>query len=544
MKKTNRIFRFSIYCSVILLSILGLSDTVFAKTSYGNLIFNACKNIDPGKFNNANDVCNTCHDPVDFFGKKATDGKKQMDNNNFEFFCPPPVVALPQPVVISPVQPLPQPRNPGDNSNPMLSNIGNQLFQIGRQISVPIMVSDPNVEDKLTISVMGLPNDWDLIQDGNIGEIVGTAQVLGQFSVTVVVEDNSMARDSETFNITVVEAITPEGSVGIGSPVAFAPLTTVYDPERKKLGVSGQVFNQLDAAGIFSFDADVATTRGFGANQNVEFYSMMGGTGQMPFEVSPDSNGFFQLSLSSKVMCNTVLLYMDAAIMVNDPVCADRVFDQPLSEEIGSSIIGNELVNNNAPSGVSDKYFGKVHNDFEDGIPHASDKDNPYVDCASCHGDQLRGGNLPGGVEAPSCFSCHGSVWEDDDDSSDDDNETNIGNRAANFTMPSSVIDRFLGRAHNDSEDGVRHASDKDTPFDDGCTSCHGANLRGGTGPSCLSCHGPVWNEGEDSDGDDEAEAEQRSSQIQSVDQSARRSKKERRQQRRRRRRESRDDDD
>ncbi|MHB8971574.1 MAG: hypothetical protein ACYC3X_18410 [Pirellulaceae bacterium] len=46
---------------------------------------------------------------------------------------------------------------------------------------------------------------------------------------------------------------------------------------------------------------------------------------------------------------------------------------------------------------------------------------------------------------------------------------------------------------HTDEEDGFLHAPGKKKPFTNGCTDCHGADLTGGFGPSCFSCHGREW---------------------------------------------------
>jgi hypothetical protein len=43
--------------------------------------------------------------------------------------------------------------------------------------------------------------------------------------------------------------------------------------------------------------------------------------------------------------------------------------------------------------------------------------------------------------------------------------------------------------------DGALHASGMAFPYSNGCTNCHGSNLRGGEGPSCYSCHGQEWAE-------------------------------------------------
>jgi hypothetical protein len=50
-------------------------------------------------------------------------------------------------------------------------------------------------------------------------------------------------------------------------------------------------------------------------------------------------------------------------------------------------------------------------------------------------------------------------------------------------------------RDHTESEDGVLHAPGMDYPYTNQCTSCHGATLLGGEGPSCYSCHDKEWKE-------------------------------------------------
>ena len=58
---------------------------------------------------------------------------------------------------------------------------------------------------------------------------------------------------------------------------------------------------------------------------------------------------------------------------------------------------------------------------------------------------------------------------------------------------------------HTVRNGGTLHKSGFRTPYaaSSGCTTCHGANLRGGTAtidgmdiqtPSCFSCHGQQWN--------------------------------------------------
>ena len=54
---------------------------------------------------------------------------------------------------------------------------------------------------------------------------------------------------------------------------------------------------------------------------------------------------------------------------------------------------------------------------------------------------------------------------------------------------------------HTNSEEGVLHADGNDAPYTNGCTSCHGITLEGGSGPSCFTCHGVEWNESPPSGG-------------------------------------------
>jgi hypothetical protein len=93
------------------------------------------------------------------------------------------------------------------------------------------------------------------------------------------------------------------------------------------------------------------------------------------------------------------------------------------------------------------------------GVLHGPNPCRPQGVCTSCHG-----GNLEGGSNGePSCTQCHGAFW------SNPDCGTNT---------------------HTVNLGGVFHKPNYCRPYQN-CTSCHGANLRGGTSgqPSCLSCH-------------------------------------------------------
>jgi cysteine-rich repeat protein len=55
---------------------------------------------------------------------------------------------------------------------------------------------------------------------------------------------------------------------------------------------------------------------------------------------------------------------------------------------------------------------------------------------------------------------------------------------------------------HTNSEHGCLHAPGNEDPFANGCTACHGADLKGGIAPSCFTCHGAKW----ESDGRDDSD--------------------------------------
>jgi len=112
------------------------------------------------------------------------------------------------------------------------------------------------------------------------------------------------------------------------------------------------------------------------------------------------------------------------------------------------------------------------HTTQEDGVRHKSGHDRPFTNgCTACHGSTLQGGT------GPSCTKCHGREWSESAPS------TGGGTTGG---VPSD---------HTVSEDGERHKSGHDRPFTNGCTSCHGATLQGGSGPSCYSCHSKEWSE-------------------------------------------------
>lgn len=99
--------------------------------------------------------------------------------------------------------------------------------------------------------------------------------------------------------------------------------------------------------------------------------------------------------------------------------------------------------------------------------------------CAGCHGKTLQGGS------APSCYTCHGKIWSDGGNAS-----------CPEFSAPADHT-----KSKNEDGCSARHKEGYEHPFSAGCTSCHGGDLRGGkTGPSCYTCHGDEWEDGDDDD--------------------------------------------
>jgi hypothetical protein len=60
-----------------------------------------------------------------------------------------------------------------------------------------------------------------------------------------------------------------------------------------------------------------------------------------------------------------------------------------------------------SPSPVGNNRSPADHTVSQGGRFHAPGLANPQVNCASCHGQNLRGGTNG----EPSCYMCHGEVW-------------------------------------------------------------------------------------------------------------------------------------
>jgi hypothetical protein len=62
------------------------------------------------------------------------------------------------------------------------------------------------------------------------------------------------------------------------------------------------------------------------------------------------------------------------------------------------------------------------------GALHKPGWNDPMALCVECHGDSLQGGVQRAGdrrVVAPSCYQCHGAVWENGEDGEGDDGGEN-----------------------------------------------------------------------------------------------------------------------
>lgn len=150
------------------------------------------------------------------------------------------------------------------------------------------------------------------------------------------------------------------------------------------------------------------------------------------------------------------------------------------------------------------------------GVLHATGLWSPDTKCVNCHGSDLKGNSNPNSG-AVSCYSCHGAKWdiadhtisqggklhktglyEPDSNCVECHGSDLKGDADGGPSCYSCHDDLWDWVDHNDNEDGVGHASDKDDPYND-CVRCHGSDLTGdGTAPSCYECHGAKWDGGGD----------------------------------------------
>ncbi len=99
------------------------------------------------------------------------------------------------------------PSGPGGNNPPTISNPGNQDHLLGDVINLAINASDPD-GDQLTYSASGLPSD--LAINSASGTITGTLDTVGQYNVTVTVDDGQVSNASTDFTWTVTDTPSAE----------------------------------------------------------------------------------------------------------------------------------------------------------------------------------------------------------------------------------------------------------------------------------------------------------------------------------------------
>jgi hypothetical protein len=95
---------------------------------------------------------------------------------------------------------------------------------------------------------------------------------------------------------------------------------------------------------------------------------------------------------------------------------------------------------------------------------------------------------------------------DDSDDNSDDGDDRDPGDAGVDPVVDSGPIDSpdadvpvtpvddggpTAPAGHTLDKSGVMHMPGNDNPLAN-CTSCHGAGLLGGAGPSCYTCHDPT----------------------------------------------------
>ncbi|MCB1094028.1 MAG: DUF1929 domain-containing protein [Verrucomicrobiae bacterium] len=103
------------------------------------------------------------------------------------------------------------------NGDPVLGSIGNQAGTVGDPVTLQLSATDPDNDTPLTYTISGLPAG--LIGASN-GQIFGTLNTIGSYTVQVTVSDGRGGSDSETFTwavndtLTVIAPITSASAAG------------------------------------------------------------------------------------------------------------------------------------------------------------------------------------------------------------------------------------------------------------------------------------------------------------------------------------------
>ena len=107
--------------------------------------------------------------------------------------------------------------------------------------------------------------------------------------------------------------------------------------------------------------------------------------------------------------------------------------------------------------------------------------------CIDCHGADLAGD------PAPSCYKCHGGLWDPGLPRYPDSHVIDIVGNGHGAPQPNCTLCHSHGGPAKTNR--FWHAPGHLTPFWSQCGPCHGANLDGvnGFAISCYSCHDRLW---------------------------------------------------
>lgn len=106
------------------------------------------------------------------------------------------------------------------------------------------------------------------------------------------------------------------------------------------------------------------------------------------------------------------------------------------------------------------------HTESFQGVAHGKFATKAMRYCTKCHGDTLQGGSNG----EFSCLKCHGRKWLDTD---------------------GTIV--YAPNSHTELRGGkwLHHPGGQQAKTN--CIACHGLDLTGGSGPSCVLCHSQKW---------------------------------------------------
>lgn len=126
-------------------------------------------------------------------------------------------IAVKDQAKISGIQVLAYQDQPLPNRLPVVVNPGKQYFFEGADVNLPIVATDPDVQDKLTYSVVGLPASLKI--DAVTGTISGPLEAdLGIYPVTITAADNRGGSTSASFEIEITNELSYRLRVNSGGP--------------------------------------------------------------------------------------------------------------------------------------------------------------------------------------------------------------------------------------------------------------------------------------------------------------------------------------